>query len=124
MRVRIEPLMPAAPVRGRPGADHRRTVEATAGKDPTCSPRRDLPDGLGSFQSAHQRLIRGAGDGTWQRILGAVAAAAEERDGIGRTVPADSTACRARQHAAGARKRRPATARNQTITGPDVLAVV
>ncbi|WP_442810283.1 MULTISPECIES: IS5 family transposase [unclassified Streptomyces] len=102
---RIEPLMPADPVRGRRWADHRRTLEAIAWKYRTCSPWRDLPDELGSFQTAHKRLIRWAVDGTWERILAAVQAAAEGADDIGWTVSVDSTVCRAHQHAAGARKK-------------------
>ncbi|MGW8604571.1 transposase, partial [Streptomyces sp. NPDC055893] len=53
---RIEPLMPADPVRGRRWADHRRALEAIAWKYRTGSPWRDLPDELGSFQTAHKRL--------------------------------------------------------------------
>lgn len=102
---RIEPLMPADPVRGRRWADHRRTLEAVAWKYRTGSPWRDLPEGLGSFQTAHKRLLRWAMDGTWERILAAVLAAAEGADEIGWTVSVDSTVCRAHQHAAGARKR-------------------
>ncbi|MFF0706371.1 IS5 family transposase [Streptomyces tendae] len=105
---RIEPLMPADPVRGRRWADHRRTLEAIAWKYRTCSPWRDLPDELGSFQTAHKRLIRWAVDGTWERILAAVLAAADDSDDIGWTVSVHSTVCRAHQHAAGARKRGPA----------------
>jgi uncharacterized protein len=59
---RIEPLMPADPVRSRRWVDHRRTLEAIAWKYRTCSPWRDLPDELGSFQIAHKRLIRWAVD--------------------------------------------------------------
>ncbi len=88
---RIEPLMPADPVRGRRWADHRRTLEAIAWKYRTCSPWRDLPDVLGSFQTAHKRLIRWAVDGTWERILAAVLTAAEGADDIGWTVSVDST---------------------------------
>ncbi|WP_420710380.1 IS5 family transposase [Streptomyces sp. HNS054] len=102
---RIEPLMPADPVRGRRWADHRRTLEAIAWKYRTGSPWRDLPDELGSFQTAHKRLIRWAVDGTWGRILAALLAAADGADDIGWTVSVDSTVCRAHQHAAGARKR-------------------
>ncbi|MEU6106120.1 IS5 family transposase [Streptomyces flaveolus] len=102
---RIEPLMPADPVRGRRWADHRRTLEAIAWKYRTCSPWRDLPDELGSFQTAHKRLLRWAVDGTWERILAAVLAAADADADIGWTVSVDSTVCRAHQHAAGARKK-------------------
>ncbi|NEB19673.1 IS5 family transposase [Streptomyces coelicoflavus] len=102
---RIEPLMPADPVRGRRWADHRRTLEAIAWKYRTCSPWRDLPEELGSFQTAHKRLIRWAVDGTWARILAAVLATADADDDVEWTVSVDSTICRAHQHAAGAVKR-------------------
>ncbi|MFE0677583.1 IS5 family transposase [Streptomyces sp. NPDC058867] len=102
---RIEPLMPADPVRGRRWDDHRRTLEAIAWKYRTNSPWRDLPDELGSFQTAHKRLIRWAVDGTWEMILAAVLAAADADDDIDWTVSVDSTVVRAHQHAAGALKR-------------------
>ncbi|WP_406223536.1 IS5 family transposase [Streptomyces decoyicus] len=102
---RIEPLMPADPVRGRRWADHRRTLEAIAWKYRTCSPWRDLPGELGSFQTAHKRLLRWAVDGTWERIFTAVLTAADADDEVGWTVSVDSTVCRAHQHASGARKK-------------------
>jgi transposase len=83
---RLEPLMPADPVRERRWADHRRTVEAVAWMYCTGSPWRDLPEGLGSFQTAHKRLLRWAMDGTWERILAAVLAVADGADEIGWTV--------------------------------------
>lgn len=110
--------MPADPVRGRRWADHRRTLEAIAWKYRTCSLWRDLPDELGSFQTAHKRLIRWAVDGTWERILTAVLAAADAGDDIGWTVSVDSTVCRTHQHAAGARKR---AASNRSEPGDHVL---
>ncbi|WP_411135660.1 IS5 family transposase [Streptomyces sp. C10] len=102
---RIEPLMPADPVRGRRWADHRRTLEAIAWKYRTRSPWRDLPDELGSFQTAHKRLLRWAVDGTWERIFTAVLAAADADDEVAWTVSVDSTVCRAHQHAAGGRQK-------------------
>ncbi|MEU9003766.1 IS5 family transposase [Streptomyces sp. NPDC048551] len=102
---RIEPLMPANPVRGRRWADHRRTLEAIVWKYRTNSPWRDLPDELGPFQTAHKRRIRWGIDGTWERILAAVLAAADANDEIDWTVSVDSTVVRAHQHAAGASKR-------------------
>lgn len=101
---RIEPLTPVDPPRGRRWADHRRTLEAIAWKYRTCSPWRDLPAELGSFQTAHKRLIRWAVDGTWEKILAAVLAAADADADIGWTVSVDSTVVRAHQYAAGASK--------------------
>lgn len=112
---RIAPLMPADPVRGRRWADHHRTLEAIAWKYRTNSPWRDLPEELGSFQTAHKRLIRWAVDGTWEMIFAAVLAAADADDDIDWTVSVDSTVVRAHQHAAGARKRgRPALTNSMT----------
>ena len=61
-------------------------------------------------------------DGTWERILAAVLAAADEGDDIGWTVSVDSTVCRAHQHAAGARKKGHWTRPNPTITVSDAPA--
>ncbi|MFG2894798.1 IS5 family transposase [Streptomyces sp. NPDC048248] len=102
---RIEPLMPADPVRGRRWADHRRTLEAIAWKYRTNSPWRDLPGELGPFQTAHKRLVRWAVDGTWERILASVLSEADAADDIDWTVSVDSTVVRAHQHAAGALKK-------------------
>lgn len=110
---RIEPLMLADPVRGRRWADHRRTLEAIAWKYRTCSPWRDLPEELGSFQTAHKRLIRWAVDGTWARILAAVLATVDADDDVEWTVSVDSTICRAHQHAAELWKRGCATVRTR-----------
>lgn len=86
---RIEPLMPADPAHGRPWADHRRTLEAIAWKYRTRAPWRHLPDELGSFQTAHRRLIRWATDGTWERVLTVVLTEADTAvDDIAWTVPA------------------------------------
>ncbi|WP_406223092.1 IS5 family transposase [Streptomyces decoyicus] len=112
---RIEPLMPADPLRGRRWANHRRTLEAIAWKYRTNSPWRDLPNELGSFQTAHKRLIRWAVDGTWERILASVLAAADSDDDIDWTVSVDSTVVRAHQHAAGALKR----GRRNAVSRPD-----
>lgn len=91
---RIEPLMPADAIRGRRWADHRRTLEAIAWMYRTNSPWRELPDELGPFRTAHERLIRWAVDGTWQNVLTAVPAAADAGDDIGWTVSVDSTVVR------------------------------
>lgn len=95
---RIEPLMPADPVRGRRWAEHRHTLEAIAWKYRTCSPWRDLPGELGPFQTAHERLPRWAVDGTWTRMPAAVSTAADADDDLNWTVSADSTVMRAHQH--------------------------
>lgn len=114
--------MPADPVRGRRWADRRRTLEAIAWKYRTSSPWRDLPDELGSFQTAHKCLIRWAVDGAWERILTAVLAAADSDDDIDWTVSVDSTVVRAHQHAAGALKRGPSVASSPPTMHSDAHA--
>lgn len=61
-------------------------------------------------------------DGTWEGILTAVLAAADEGNDIGWTVSVDSTVRRAHQHTAGARKRGRQIGLSLTITGSDVPA--
>lgn len=119
---RIEPLMPADPVRGRRWADHRRTLEAIAWKYRTNSPWRDLPDEFGSFQTTHKRLIRWAVDGTWEKTFAAVLAAADADDDIDWTLSVDSTVVRAHQHAAGACKEGRSALASLSITPSDALA--
>lgn len=80
---------------------------------------RDLPDELGSFRTAHKRLNRWAVDGTWEKILAAVLAAADTADDIGWTVSGDSTAARAHQHATGAPTRGPKGATSRPTTHSD-----
>lgn len=82
-----------------------------------------MPDELGPFQTAHKRLIRWAVDGTWERILASVLAAADADDDIDWTVSVDSTVVRVRQHAAGAFKKGRQGAANPPITPSDDRAV-
>lgn len=69
-----------------------------------------------------QTAAQVAVDGTWERILAAVLAAAEGADDIGWTVSVDSTVCRAHQHAAGARKKGLQAGPNPTTTRSDAPA--
>jgi len=96
--------MPAGPVRGRRWADHRGTLEAIEWMYRTNSPWRDFPEELGSFQTAHKRLIRWAVDGTWENIF----AAADAVDDIGwsvaitnRTGTSDQLTNPSKRHALG-----------------------
>lgn len=63
-----------------------------------------LPTHLGGLIEK-LRLIRWAADGTWQRILAALLAQVDAEGDLGWVVAVDSTIVRARQHAAGARKK-------------------
>ncbi|GFE08189.1 IS5 family transposase [Streptomyces caniferus] len=69
---------------------------------------RDLPERFGPWETVCKRHRRWSADGTWERLLSLVQAAEDAEGRIDWDVPADSTAVRAHQHAAGARKVPPA----------------
>ncbi|MFF9819326.1 transposase [Streptomyces sp. NPDC014006] len=116
---RIELLRPADPVRGRP-RPHARCHRVEVPR--TNSPWRDLPDELGSFQTAHKRLTRRAIDGTLEKILAAILVAADAVDDIGWTVSVDSTVVAPHQHAAGAPRKGPQTGTSRPTTHSDFPA--
>ena len=98
---RIKDLLPGKP--SDPGVtarDNRRFVEAVLWIGRTGSPWRDLPPAFGSWHTTFIRFARWTRSGVWNRVLKTVSA---ERDL--EEVMLDSTATRAHQHAAGARKK-------------------
>lgn len=68
---------------------------------------RDLPERFGPWKTIHKRLLQWSADGTWERLLQQVQAAADAEGAIDWDVSVDSTVMRAHQHAAGARKALP-----------------
>ena len=101
----IEPLLPRSGGRGKPWADHRRVINGILWKLRTGAPWRDLPERYGPWQTCYDRFVRWRRDGTWDRLL---AHAQTKSDAVGEVVwevSVDSTAVRAHQHAAGARKK-------------------
>lgn len=101
----VEPLLPANGVRrGRPWADHRRTLEGICWRFRTGSPWRDLPMEFGPFQTVWKRHKRWSVDGTYQRMLDAVVGARLSSEVVVELMSVDSTVVRAHQHAAGARR--------------------
>lgn len=78
-------------------------------------PWRDLPERFGSWKTVYERHRRWSVDGTWDRILRAVQADADFAGRIDWSmVSVDSTSCRAHQHAAGARKKKPRIPKKRT----------
>ncbi|MFF4736047.1 IS5 family transposase [Streptomyces sp. NPDC001262] len=107
---RIASLLPEVGGPGGRWADHRTVVNGVPYRTRTGIPWRDLPERYGPWQTVYERHRRWSADGTWARILHALQAGADTtaRDADGSwTVNADSTSCRAHQHAAGARHRPP-----------------
>ncbi|WRZ61722.1 IS5 family transposase [Streptomyces sp. NBC_01294] len=119
---RIAPLLPETGGPGGRWADHRTVVNGVLYRTRTGIPWRDLPERYGSWQTVYERHRRWSADGTWSNILRALQAGADStaRDADGSwAVNADSTTCRAHQHAAGARHSAPAPPRKRGGTRVD-----
>jgi transposase len=71
----------------------------------TGAPWRDLPERYGPWKTAHERLRRRTGDGTWERILDAAVVKDDSVGAVEWVISVDSSHVRAHQHAVGARKR-------------------
>ncbi|CAM5683012.1 transposase [Streptomyces gancidicus BKS 13-15] len=64
---------------------------------------RDLPERFGPWKTVYERHRLWSADGTWERLLQQVQAAADAAGEIDWDVSVDSTVVRAHQHAAGCR---------------------
>jgi transposase len=105
---RLRPHLPKSGKRGGRWASHRRVINGILYRIRTGVPWRDLPARFGKWKTAYERHRRWSADGTWDRLFAAVLADADAEGRIDWSmVSVDSTSCRAHQHAAGARKRRP-----------------
>lgn len=101
----IEQLLPRSEhARGRNFMNNRQIVEGILYRLRTGVPWRDLPEVFGPWQTVWKRQRRYAGDGTWDRIVVALAAIADDGALLDWAVSIDSTVVRAHQHAAGARR--------------------
>jgi transposase len=100
MWARIEPLLPPqkGPM-GPPFRPHRPIVEGIVYRVRTGVPWRDLPAEFGAWQTVHRRHQMWSADGTWDRVLAAVIAEADDTERVDWAVAVDSTIARAHQHA-------------------------
>lgn len=99
---KLEPLLPGKV--SDPGAtaqDNRLFLEAVLWIVRTGSPWRDLPGELGNWHTTYTRFKRWGESGVWERVVKAVSG-----DPDLETLMIDSTAVRAHQHAAGAKKKK------------------
>jgi transposase len=89
----------------------------------TGAPWRDVPARYGPWQTVYGLFRRWQRDGTWQQILTQLQAQADAKGLITWEVSVDSTIARAHQHAAGARKGGPASAKNraESTTSPPTM---
>lgn len=101
----IEDLLPRSEhARGPNFKNNQQIVEGILYRLRTGVPWRDLPDSFGPWPTVWKRQRRYAADGTWDRILVALAAMADDNSALDWVVSIDSTVVRAHQHAAGARR--------------------
>ena len=97
---RIKDLLPGkATDCGVTAKDNRLFVEAVLWMGRTGAPWRDLPAELGNWHTTYTRFSRWSKAGVWDRVFEAISQARDEEE-----VMIDSTAVRAHQHAAGAKK--------------------
>ncbi|MFI6201947.1 IS5 family transposase [Streptomyces phaeochromogenes] len=105
---RLESFLPRGGARGGRWSDHRRVINGVLYRVRTGVQWRDLPERFGPWETVYKRHRRWSADETWQMLLSKVLAAEDAAGRIDWDVSVDSTAVRARQHAAGARKAPPA----------------
>ncbi len=96
----IGPLFPSAKATGRPPADRRAVVEATAWRYRTGAPWRDVPERFGNWNTIYKNFNRWAEQGVWARVLEKVQSAAQQRGELDWVTSIDSTIVRVHQHGA------------------------
>ena len=97
---RIKDVLPGkATDCGVTAKDNRLFVEAVLWIGRTGAPWRDLPAELGNWHTTYTRFSRWSKAGVWDRVFEAISQDRDEEE-----VMIDSTAVRAHQHAAGAKK--------------------
>src|SRR4051812_5390056 len=90
----MEPLMPTVTGRSRPWRDHRLAVEGMAWKYRTGAPWRDVPGGVGKWNSIYKRFNPWAENDTWEKFLAEVQTQADAAGKIDWVVSIDSTIAR------------------------------
>ena len=108
----LAPLLPGRVGRRGVVADNRGFVEAVRWVGRTGLPWQNLPPHPGPWHRVRGRFSRWRTRGVWAQVLAALQAAGQAVPSPRqRQVQLDSTTVRTHQHAAGARKKRPAGAR-------------
>lgn len=99
---RLRPFMPVSNGRCGRWRDHRQVIDGILHRVRTGVQWRDLPVRFGPW-TVYERHRLWSADGTWERLLQQVQAAADAAGEIDWDIAVDSTIVRAHQHAAGAR---------------------
>lgn len=100
---RLRPFLPVSNNRCGRWRDHRQVIDGILHRVRTGVQWRDLPERFGPWKTVYERHRLWSADGTWERLLQEVQAAADAAGEIDWDVAVDSTSVRAHQHAAGAR---------------------
>ncbi|MGX9219686.1 IS5 family transposase [Massilia varians] len=102
---KLEPYLPPNLRHGRIYVEHRHVINGILWRLRTGAPWRDIPSRYGPWQTCYDRFVRWSRNGTWQRLLKVMQAAADEAglvDWDGAAL--DATHIKAKRSAAGARK--------------------
>jgi transposase len=100
---RLRPFLPVSNGRCGRWRCHRQVIDGILHRVRTGVQWRDLPERFGPWKTVYERHRLWSADGTWERLLQQVQAAADAADEIDWDIAVDSTIVRAHQHAAGAR---------------------
>lgn len=100
---RLRPFLPVSNGRCGRWRDHRQVIDGILYRVRTGVQWRDLPGRFGPWKTVYERHRLWSADGTWERLLQQVQAAAEAAGEIDWDISVDSTSVRAHQHAADAR---------------------
>ncbi|WP_455680984.1 IS5 family transposase [Streptomyces huasconensis] len=101
---RLEPFLPVSNGRCGRWRNHRQVIDGILHRVRTGVQWRDLPARFGPWKTIYERHRLWSADGTWERMLQRVQAAADAAGEIDWDIAVDSTIVRAHQHAAGARR--------------------
>uniref|UniRef100_UPI0036F1D039 IS5 family transposase n=1 Tax=Streptomyces malaysiensis TaxID=92644 RepID=UPI0036F1D039 len=104
---RLRPFLPVSNGRCGRWRDHRQVIGGILHRVRTGVHWRDLPERFGPWKTVYERHRLWSADGTWERLLQQVQAAADAAGEIDWDISVDSTIVRAHQHAAGARTEPP-----------------
>ncbi|WP_443054640.1 IS5 family transposase [Streptomyces sp. NBC_00691] len=101
---RLRPFLPVSNGRCGRWRDHRQVIDGILHRVRAGVQWRDLPERFGPWKTVYERHRLWSVDGTWERLLQQVQAAADAAGEIDWDISVDSTIVRAHQHAAGARR--------------------
>ncbi|WP_455907333.1 IS5 family transposase [Streptomyces cinereoruber] len=101
---RLRPFLPVSNGRCGRWRDPRQVIDGILHRVRTGVQWRDLPERFGPWKTVYERHRLWSADGTWERLLQQVQAAADAAGEIDWDISVDSTIVRAYHHAAGARR--------------------